>query len=78
MRAGSRCASTATLWPLRTASCAAAMLSSRPMVIGATVPGNKATLRTGTIGIASAGRDGSSIVGFEPALGISAAMVILL
>jgi hypothetical protein len=42
----------------RTACCAAAMDFGRPTVIGNTMPGNSAMLRTGTMINASAGSGG--------------------
>jgi hypothetical protein len=56
----SRWSSSPILRPVRTASCAAAMLSSRPSVTGNTIPGNNTALRMGTMGTASAGSGGNS------------------
>ncbi len=53
--AGSRCSRMPTLRLLRTASCAAAIVLSRPMVIGTIRPGNSTILRTGISSSASSG-----------------------
>src|SRR6185312_12751509 len=57
---GSRCSTRPIFRPVRTASWAAAILSSRPSATGNTMPGNSTRLRVATIGTAS---EGNSIWG---------------
>src|SRR5262249_30814011 len=72
----SLCNSRPIFRPVRTASCAAAMLSSRPSATGNTMPGNSTRLRVATIGTASAGNGGSSIRGVEGVFFVSSIMLL--
>src|SRR3569833_1635000 len=75
--AASCCNSRPTFLPLRTASCAALRLSSRPIVIGTSMPGSSATFLMAMIGITSPGWSGDSESGVEPALYVSTMTLLL-
>src|SRR5215207_4259742 len=62
----SRCRTTPMGWSSRTACWAAAMDRGRPMAIGATMPGNSTTLRTGRMMRASAGSDAEAEASWAP------------